>query len=193
VAHPHRTDPRKADLRGRLLATRRGLGTGERERSSRAIRGHLAALPAVRQATTVLGYAATDAEVDLDPLLAALLDEGRTVALPVVDGARLRLAAVTDLDSDLVLGHLGVREPRRGCAAVPESTIGVALVPGVAFDRDGGRLGYGGGHFDRLLAELDAPAIGVAFHAQLIQRVPLRPHDVRMDLVVTEDGAIAPT
>lgn len=193
VAKPHRTDPRKADLRARLLATRRGLGASARARASHRIRAHLAGLAEVARAEVVLGYAATDAEVDLDPLLTDLLARGATVALPVVEGSRLRLAAVTDLDADLVAGHLGVREPRADCATIDPTAVAVALVPGVGFDREGGRLGYGGGHFDRLLAPMEATTLGVAFHAQLVQQIPRRPHDVAVDRVVTEEGVIHPS
>lgn len=119
--------------------------------------------------------------------------EGRGVFLPYVDRDDLGIARVTDLEGALAPGYRGVREPKAiGRRAANPQRCEIALVPGVAFDRDGGRLGYGGGHFDRLLARLrDAtPVIGVAFGLQLVPTVPREEHDRAVDMVVTEEDAL---
>lgn len=144
-------------------------------------------------ARTVIGYAAFGAEVDIDALLAHLAARGRGVFLPFVDGDDLGIARVSDLEGDLAPGYRGVREPKAiGRRAARPERVDVALVPGVAFDRSGGRLGYGGGHFDRLLARLrpQAAVVGVAYGVQVVKAVPRGSHDRGVDLLVTEAGIL---
>lgn len=181
---------RKAELRERALAARAALGPSARRRAAAVIRRELAGLPAVTSAEGLLAYAAFGQEVDLDPLLAERLRAGTVVYLPVVAGAELECAPVGDLD-ELARGYRGVREPPMGARGPADPRgIDVALVPGVAFDRRGGRLGYGGGHFDRLLARLrrDAVVVGVAYAAQVVDEVPIEDHDHQVDMVITEEG-----
>jgi 5-formyltetrahydrofolate cyclo-ligase len=108
------------------------------------------------------------------------------VHLPWVDGDQLQAARVVDLAKDLTPGWRGVREPvRREPVAV--TILDVVVAPSVGFDRAGRRLGYGGGHFDRLLARLrpGAVVVGVAFDEQMVDKVPTEAHDRTVDLVVT--------
>ena len=180
----------KPALRARALAARAALPSTARAAASATIRDRPRALPELETAGRVLGYAAFGDEVDLDPLLAQLIADGVAVHLPYVEPAGIAVARVADL-ADLTTGYRGVREPPAGSrrpAAVEE--LDVALVPGVAFDHRGGRLGYGGAHFDRLLARMrpGAARIGVAFSAQMLEEIPVEPHDVRLDMVVTEGG-----
>ena len=179
----------KAALRSRVLAARAALPGDARAAAAAAIRARLDALPRVRDARAVLGYAAFGAEVDLDPWLEERIAAGAGVFLPWVDGARLGIARIDDLRADLVPGWRGVREPRAiGRRPARPDRLEAVVVPGVAFDRGGGRLGYGGGHFDRLLAELrpGTPVVGVAFELQIVDGVPSEPHDRAVDIVVTE-------
>jgi 5-formyltetrahydrofolate cyclo-ligase len=146
-------------------------------------------------ARAVLAYAAFGAEVDLDPVLRVLLRRGAGVLLPWVDGPTLGIARIRDLDADLAPGWRGVREPRvSGRRPARPDRVDAALVPLVAFDAAGHRLGHGGGHFDRLLARLapGVPRIGVAFAVQQIPSVPSEAHDVPLDMVVTEAGVTRP-
>ena len=93
---------------------------------------------------------------------------------------------------DIVLGWRGIPEPAPGCARVDASDVDWVLVPGVAFDRTGARIGYGGGYYDRLLPMLPPRAARVAgaFSMQIVDEVPSAPHDITMDAVVTEDGVV---
>jgi 5-formyltetrahydrofolate cyclo-ligase len=108
-------------------------------------------------------------------------------------GEDLAIARVRDLAADLAPGWRGVREPRSsGRRPARVERLDAAIVPGVAFDRRGHRLGYGGGHFDRLLARLRpaAVAVGVAFDTQLVEEIPTEPWDRAVDFVVTESGLL---
>lgn len=178
----------KARLRREARARRAGLGGGARAAATAAVCDHLRALPELAAAGTVLAYAAHGDELDVTPVIADLATAGTRVLLPRVVGDRLELARLTDLAA-LTLGYRGVREPV-GPAIAPRE-VDVAVVPGVAFDRSGVRLGQGGGHYDRLLPELRPGALVVApcFAVQVVDRVPRGTHDHLVDVLVTEDGA----
>lgn len=180
----------KVALRRRLRADRRALPPEVAAQASAAVAARLTRLPELAAAGRVLAYAPVPGEVDVIPWVAARLAAGGEVYLPWVDGDDLRLARVGDLDRDLAAGWRGLREPRHAAGDPGEdpAVLDAALVPGVAFDPGGGRLGQGGGHLDRLLARLRAGAVvvGVAFDLALVPRVPLEPHDVRVDAVVSE-------
>lgn len=195
ISEPAETLERKAALREQLRAARAGLDAAWRAEASGEISAAVRALPEVAGARRALGYAAIGSEVDLDPLLRAWLQEGVAVHLPFVDGDDLGIAPVADLDADCVPGWGGVREPDPAARSPADPhALDVAVVPGVGFDEDGYRLGYGGGHFDRLLARLPAatPVIGVAFSAQVVRRLPTGAHDVPVDVLVTEEGVRRP-
>lgn len=156
----------------------------ERVDATAAVVARLLQLPEVTTARRVLLTAAVGDELDLAGLRDRLLARATTVALPVVDGDRL-VAVDLGPDTELVPGWRGVPEPTGPPAAGP---VDVVVVPALVLDPAGGRLGYGGGHFDRFLAATDATAVGAVLHAQLVDHVPLLDHDVRLDVVVTERG-----
>lgn len=184
----------KTRLRRELRAARRALPPADRAERSRLVAARLRALPELARARRLAAYAARDDEVDLDAWLREELERGTQIHLPWVDGVELRLGRVGDLDADLAPGWRGLREPRHpaGAPGLPASDLDAAVVPGLAFDRAGRRLGQGGGHVDRLLARLrpGTPVVGVAFDLQVLAlgRIPLEPHDRGVDVVVTESA-----
>lgn len=169
---------------GRLARSR--LTGSDRTDATAAIVARLLALPEVAAAGRVLVTAAVGDELDLRDLRARLSADGTRVALPVVDGPDLVAVDVT-AGSRLVPGWQGVPEPR---GRTPSGRVDVAVVPALALDRHGRRLGYGGGHFDRWLsgAGRGATTVGAVFHAQLVEAVPTHDHDVDLDVVVTDQG-----
>jgi 5,10-methenyltetrahydrofolate synthetase len=182
----------KADLRRTILARRDALGVETRARCSTAVLERVAGLDAFKQARRVLAYASFGSEVDTRPFLRAVLAGGRALALPRVDrpARRLNLLHVRDLEGDLQAGMWGIAEPVPArCRAVAPAEIDLVLVPGVVFDREGGRIGYGAGYYDRLLAAWPAPApplVAAAFEIQVVPIVPVLATDRRVDLVVSE-------
>jgi 5-formyltetrahydrofolate cyclo-ligase len=181
----------KRALRERMRATRRGLPPAARAEASAAITRHVRASAEWRRAGCVGLYASFRDEVDTAALLDAAREEGRRVALPVVTGRDLVFRDVTDPARRLSASRLGVPEPGEDAPVVPLDAIHLFVVPGLAFDRQGGRLGYGAGFYDRALAGLPAPRVLIAFAAQEVARVPAEPHDRPMDAIVTEDGYLA--
>jgi 5-formyltetrahydrofolate cyclo-ligase len=176
---------RKAALRASAAAARRALDRTSRAQASTAVVTRLLELSSLRRARTVLLYAASRDEVDLAHLIDPLSRRGVRTLFPRVRDDELELVATADLRT-LQLGYRGIREPV-GPRIGPE-VVEVVVAPGLAFDPHGGRIGQGGGHYDRLLATLpDATLrIGVCFACQVVPQVPREAHDQPVDLVVTE-------
>jgi 5-formyltetrahydrofolate cyclo-ligase len=184
----------KQAMRTRVAAARDALDAAWRDRASRALCERIAALPSFASARTVLLTSPFRSEWNAEPLIDLALAQGKTVALPrVVEPARmLELCRVVDAARDIVVGWRGIPEPASDCSRVYADDVDWVLVPGVAFDRDGARLGYGGGYYDRLLPLLPAraPRVAGAFSVQIVDEVPRAPHDITMDVVVTEGGVV---
>lgn len=178
-------------LRLRIAAERRGLAPSVREAASAQIADHLLGMAEFARAARVAAYMALSDEVSLGRVIAAVLESGRPLLLPRVDEQRLVFSPVPDLAA-LRLGSYGVREPLRGAAETTWDARDLVLVPGVAFDRDGGRLGRGAGFYDRSLPSGPATPriVGVCFDRQVVEAVPMEPHDRRVDAVVTESGVV---
>lgn len=180
-------------LRRTVLAERDRLSAGERRRKSSLITAHLMEMQELMNAATVLVYMHFRSEVRTLELIRQLLAQGKTVAIPTTVTVKSRLLAVRITDPKIQVrpGYCGIPEPLPGL--IDNSTcnpddIDAVIVPGAVFDHCGGRLGYGGGYYDRFLA-LDAPRavrVGPAFELQLVDRVPVEPHDQFVDFVVTE-------
>ena len=150
----------------------------------------LQSLPVFKQASVIAGFYPIKSEVNLIPLLAQTLAEGKVLLLPRcrADGT-LVFHRVKRL-SDLVPGTYGIPEPSVHSPVVEPALIDLILVPGLAFDRGGFRIGYGKGYYDRLLPLLrgDCITCGVAFSLQLADCVPLEPFDLPVQLLVSERG-----
>lgn len=184
----------KNQLRRRFRALRAGLPEGERRAIDAAIAGNVAGLPAFAGADGVFTYLSFGAEVDTRALIERAWGLGKTVALPrVVPGTRqMRWYAVDSL-AGLEHSSFGVEEPAADPArevAPADFRAPVALVPGLAFDREGYRLGYGGGFYDTFLPAFPGISMGLCRTAQLAERLPHDTHDVPVDLVVTEREVI---
>ena len=191
-AHPNAgLGAQKAGLRALMRTARVELGPAARAVASADVCAVLEELPELEGLGPFLLYAAFGDELSLDPLIVALLARGAAVCLPRVDGEQLSAFRVERL-ADLTEGWRGVREPPPDAPEVGVETLRALVVPGLAFDPAGMRLGYGGGHFDRLLARLpgDTPVIGAAFDVQVVPRLPAEAHDRPVHAVVTESRII---
>jgi len=157
-------------------------------------------LPEVRNGRVVAGFVSTRSEIDTEPLLDELRRRGTEVVLPRVSTElippRLRFHRV-DKKSDLVFGIFGLLEPSVDCPEVPAHGVDVFMVPGLAFDRVGARVGYGGGYYDELAAYVrahpdatSARFIGFAFDFQLVDTCPSGEWDVPLDCIVTDERVV---
>lgn len=181
----------KADLRREMRTRLKTLGEARAEKS-RAIVTALAAHPAFQQAETIALFAALPSEPDLDPLWE---QSGHRFCCPRVVGSQLEFVAVRHFE-ELAPAEWNplVREPSVGKPIIAPGEIALILVPGLAFTRDGHRLGRGGGYYDRLLAPCrpHSLALGVCFDLQLVADLPCEPHDQPVDAVITESEPLAP-
>ena len=173
----------KRDLRREVLARRDALPVAERRSAASRVAARLADLPDLRTATTLLAYAAFGSELDPAPYAASL--HGDVVALPRV-GDHDMVAVPYRVGEPLDPSALGPMEPRGD--ALDPATVDAVLVPGVAFDRSGRRLGYGRGFYDRYFRLLrpGVPRIGLGYGLQVVEAVPTGAWDLAVDLVVTE-------
>jgi 5-formyltetrahydrofolate cyclo-ligase len=185
----------KRALRARVLSNRDHIPAEMRAAASQAIVAALAARHDFATAGTLLLTLPFGSEWDTRPLVAIARAQGKTIAVPRVNAATrmLDLGSVTDVERDVAPGYRGIPEPRAHCAPIDVATIDWVLVPGVAFDLAGRRLGYGGGYYDRLLPSVrpDAARIAGALELQVVDRVPAAPHDLTVDTIVTEMRTIS--
>ncbi|MDG4475567.1 5-formyltetrahydrofolate cyclo-ligase [Thiovibrio frasassiensis] len=184
----------RTTLRTKILAARDTLLAGERQRKSRAITERLLALPEFAAARTIFTYVSFRSEVETLGLITHCLDRGVTVSVPLTLPAEHRLLpyAITDIIRDLAPGYCSIPEPLESLPLVDPASIEVVVTPGSVFDAKGGRLGYGGGYYDRFLqtAAPQALRIGLAFDLQVVAAVPLKNHDEQLDYLVTETRTI---
>ena len=185
----------KRTLRQRIIADRARLSPEERRRLSGEITARLLRLAAYREARTVLGYMNFAAEFESESWVRQVLNDGKVLLLPKVNAVtrELDLYRVTDVDAQLAPGVLGIREPLpQSCAAARLEEADFILLPGVAFGRDGARLGYGGGFYDKLLTRLEhrPVLVAAAYAMQIIDGIPQEVTDHRVQWLVTEDETI---
>jgi 5-formyltetrahydrofolate cyclo-ligase len=187
----HRLKARKRAVRRAAIERRDLLSANERSTKSERIIERVLTLPEVGAAGTVMAFWSFGSEVQTAALIERLHEAGKRVVLPRI--AEGELTAATYAPGDPVVAtSFGAMEPV-GVNLVPAEDVDVVIVPGVAFDRRGRRVGYGGGFYDRFFSRAPSvPAIAVAFAVQLVDEVPQGRSDRRVDAIVTEDEVIRP-
>jgi 5-formyltetrahydrofolate cyclo-ligase len=180
-------DSAKAALRASLRARLQAVPPADRAAHSASLRARLRGQEPWRTARSVLFYAPLPDEPDVWPLVEEALAAGKTVLLPRFDPATQAYAAcrVRNLSRDLAEGKFGIREPAHRCPTAGLNRLDLALVPGVGFTADGRRLGRGKGFYDRLLASVSGAKCGIGFDEQLVAQIPLGPHDICLDYLLT--------
>ena len=184
----HSTIPEaKRALRNQVSTLLKRIEPGERAAASAQARCLLAAQTKWQTAHWVLFFAPLPEELDVWPLLAEALSAGKKVALPrfVAETGSYEARQILDPSADLQVGRFGIREPRSRCAPLPSTRLDLILVPGVAFDLHGRRLGRGKGYYDQLLKGLQGTTCGVGLDQQIVAEVPAEPHDVRLKCLLT--------
>lgn len=173
----------KLNIRQAMRQRRRSLGVAARAAASERVCAQL--LDRIDRGPCAVYLAGPD-EIDLDPAIVQFAARGIELVAPRWDGIVYRMARLHGLSAaDLQTGPMHIREPRND-EWVDPATVAHWIVPGLAFTRDGRRLGYGGGWYDRLLAAAAPQAVklGVAYDFQLLNWLPAEPHDIRLDSVV---------
>ena len=178
-----------------MLRLRDRQSVGEIEQKSQDIIDQVLHLHEYVRARGIACYVNKDSEVNTRPLIRAALDQEKRVLIPVVKKGDIELffSEIKDLGSELAPGTFGILEPKpENVHPVGLDTVDVIFVPGIVWDREGYRLGWGRGYFDRVIKNLPqhVRSAGLAFNMQLIGKVPRDQFDVPVDMVVTESRVI---
>ena len=177
----------KALLRANIATFVRELTHTQKEEAAVGLCARLIEQRVWKDARSVLLFSPLPQEPNVRPLLHAAMAAGKISALPRYNASQAgyEAAIVTNTDRDFVEGKFGIVEPAPHCDVLPLNRLDLVLVPGVAFDWHGRRLGRGKGFYDRLLAEVSGKTCGVAFEQQMIDAVPVEPHDVPLNCILT--------
>jgi len=182
----------KKSLRQKTLSLLSAQNPKERDQKSRQIQKKLFKETAFCKAKVVCFYVALPMEVNTHPMIEDALRVGKKVLVPLVDleNKELKLYEIRNFAKDLAAGTLGILEPVHSQARLADvKEVDLVIVPGLAFDKSGNRLGRGAGFYDRFLSQFSAkiPKIALAFSFQVVPQIPHETHDQRVDKVLTED------
>lgn len=177
----------KTRLRQDLGQRMRGLSPEYRASASARLCVRLGQQTAWQTARNVLLFVPLASEPDISPLFSAALNSGKLLCLPWFDAEKreYEVRQIEDPLTDLAPGYHRIPEPLDSCPLFPRIRLDFVLVPGVGFDESGHRLGRGKGYYDRLLIPVRGLKCGVAFEEQLVDRVPIEPHDLNLDCILT--------
>jgi 5-formyltetrahydrofolate cyclo-ligase len=183
-------DKIKSDLRAHIRARLEKISEAVRAVESIELRERLQAQ--IPSAHTILFFAPLPDELDVWPMLELSLATGTICALPFFDAEKKSYGAkrLKNLAADIVPGKFGVREPAAGCTEIPLNQFDLILVPGMAFDLAGNRLGRGQGFYDRILAEASGIKCGLCHDFQLLEKIPNEPHDVKVNFIFTPSRCV---
>lgn len=184
----------KNKLRAELLAVRDRLDPAEKAANEEKIFGYFRELATYRYSDTLLLYSPIKGEPDVNVVAEAALADGKRIAYPVTDPANrtMKFFYVNSPD-ELVPGHYGILEPPQGAELFTDdvNTHAICIVPALAFDVDGYRLGYGKGYYDRYLAHFTGVKVGLIPSKFVVPRLPRGRYDLAVDVIITEDGVKA--
>ena len=181
----------KEALRAIMKAQRKQLTKDEIHEKSAKVYSALFSSEILQNAKTVMVYLASFNEVRTKMIIDTLLQSGIRVCAPVTDTKNLSITPYYLEDTkNLIHGAFKIAEPTRDCEAKPED-IDAVLVPGIAFDKSGNRMGFGAGYYDRFLHSYDGIKIGICYDFQLFDKIPKDSHDITMNYIISEDKIYA--
>lgn len=185
----------KDDIRNNIAIALDKLSESEVEEKTKKIEGRLFEFANFLEANIVLLYVNSMSEVKSDKIIKRCLKYNKIVILPAFDITtyEITLLKIDNDEEDLVIGPRGILEPDPSrCNVVPIECIDIAIIPGVAFDEKGGRIGSGDGYYDRLIPQLPITTrkVALAFECQIIPQVQMESHDKHVDIIITEKRII---
>ena len=177
----------KTELRKRIRALLAQMPDPSRAEASTRANELLSKQQRWKEAKSVLLFAPLPEEPDVWPLVTDALEQGKQVFLPryISENKTYVICPIEDLSRDLQIGQFGIREPAPHCEPMSISRLDFVLVPGVAFDLRGHRLGRGRGFYDQLLKVVPGRTCGIAFDEQIVDTVPVEPHDIFVNSILT--------
>ncbi|MGN0181376.1 MAG: 5-formyltetrahydrofolate cyclo-ligase [Candidatus Ornithomonoglobus sp.] len=176
----------KDEIRNVIKTKRRMLTCDDIDEASGRITEHILSLDCYKNADTVMSYISAFKEPSTDGIISHLFSDNKRVVVPIsnTDTFTITPSYLTSPDK-LIKGAYGIKEPSE-CIKADISDIKLALIPGIAFDLSGARIGFGKGYYDRFLAAFKGIKVGICYDFQLLDYVPSSPHDIKMDIIITE-------
>jgi 5-formyltetrahydrofolate cyclo-ligase len=186
---------KKQEIRNEISTFFNSLSSEALEENTRIIENRLFEFANFLESKIVMLYVNAENEVATDSIVKRAFEFSKIVVLPAFDKAKstMRLMKVDHPAKDLVVGPRGILEPNPAkCKVVPLDCIDIAIVPGIAMDEKGGRIGSGDGYYDRLIPDLPMTTrkVGLVFEGQLVPQVPMESHDKHVDIIITEKRVI---
>ena len=184
----------KRSIREKILSIRDKEPEDLRKKKSRRIKKRLFSLKEFKKAHTILFYYSKGSEVETREMMEDALQKGKRVLLPKVRGRKIYLGEVTDLGKNVEKGSFGVLEPKETSKKTTPKGIELVILPGIAFGLKGERIGYGKGYYDRFLRKIprEIPLVGLAYHFQIVDHIPIKKHDRIVFKVLTETQILQP-
>lgn len=187
----------KKEFRKKVISLRKTQQPDFIKKNSDIIKDKLLKMNCIKNASTIMLYLDFNNEVITDNLIKELISLDKIVASPItiIKEKKLIPCQIKDFENGIQYGAYNIREPKPNCSTeINIKDIDVVIVPAVAYDINGFRLGYGGGFYDRFLENIreDAVTIGIAFDLQIFNEVPKEPHDAQLDYIITESRIIIP-
>jgi 5-formyltetrahydrofolate cyclo-ligase len=186
---------KKQEIRSEVQTVVAALANGERQQIQQAIEGRLFEFANFLEARIALLYVNTEYQVHTTEIIKRSYDYNKLVVLPAYDPQKfeMNLFKVDNPGKDLIRGARGILEPDTSrCKSVPIECIDIAIIPGMAMDEKGGRLGSGEGYYDRLIPQLPITTrkVGLLHECQIVPAVPMESHDKHVDIIITEKRII---
>ena len=186
---------KKLEIRNEISNILGGIPKNELTQKTKQVEDRLFEFANFLEAKISLLYINADNEVNTKIILNRCFDQNRVVVLPAFNEERheMALLKIDNVETDLILGARGVLEPNADhCKTVPIENIDIAIIPGIAFDEKGGRIGTGSGFYDRLIPKLSITTrkVALALECKLIQQIPMESHDKHVDIIITEKRII---
>jgi len=186
---------KKQEIRNGIATFFNSLASEVLDANTRVIENRLFEFANFLESKIVMLYVNTENEVATDTIIKRAYDFNKIVVLPAFDTVKFKMKPmkVDNPDKDLVVGPRGILEPNPAkCKPVPLDSIDIAIVPGIAMDEKGGRIGSGDGYYDRIIPDLPLTTrkVGLVFEGQLIPQVPMESHDKHVDIIITEKRVI---
>ena len=179
----------KSQLKESILEKRNSLSKEEITEKSSKIKNNLFNLDHYKKSKTMMSFVSFNSEVNTHDIIKNALKD-KTVVVPKVAHHEIEPSVIIDFDNLVPSGRFGILEPIE-TMKIAYKNIGLVLVPGIVFDKDGHRIGYGFGHYDRFLAKVPkAIKIGLCFDFQVVDKIPREMHDVPVDMIVTEKRVV---
>ena len=185
----------KGDIRNRITNKIKAISENELLEKANAIENRLFDFANFLESNIAMLYLNKSIEVISRDIVKRSFGYNRIIVLPAYDTEKheFRLLKVEDLDKDLIMGQRDTLEPdQTRCKNVPVESIDIAVIPGIAFDEKGGRIGTGEGYYDRFIPTLSATTrkVALAYEDQIVSQVPMESHDKHVDIIITEERII---